>query len=232
MKPYGNTVLVVDGTEGFQFELARAFAVYGNHVIICSDDRQKLESVRNRLTRIRTYQARVSNRAQRTALFELLSHHHPNLNVLVNCEKLCSCLDQAGEPQSGSRGSHGTGSMANVVATEFLSYFGGKGNTAILNVCGASLGRSCPHTAKLQRMLQKTEVSVIEVVPPSRFSRLLGRLLVPSPASENRDVRSMVEALANGKPRVFGELDSRYLYKAACFFENWLPSRVPAAPRT
>src|SRR6516164_2472011 len=98
MKQYGNTMLVTDGAQGFQFELAKAFTLCGNNVIVCSGDREELESARNKLPQLRTYRARISDPAQRTALFELLSRHHPNLNVLVNSETLCSCLDRTGNP--------------------------------------------------------------------------------------------------------------------------------------
>jgi uncharacterized oxidoreductase len=231
MKQHGNTMLVTDGTEGFQFELAKAFVLSGNHVIVCSGDRAELESARNKLPQLRTYHARISDPAERTALFELLSRNHPNLNVLVNSETLCSCLDRTGNPAASGR--YGTGSLSNAVATEFLSYFGGKRNTAILNVCGASLARGCPHTGKLKSILRKTAVSVIEVVPPSRFSRLVSRLLAAvGGASENRDVEAIVKALAKGKARVLGEFDSRYLSKPASYLGTWFSSRLAfvAAP--
>jgi|SRR5271169_1461856 len=226
MKEYGNTVLVIDGTQGFQFELAKAFSLYGNTVIVSAAKRSDLDSAQKVLPLLKTYQANMANPAERTALFELLKRDHSDLNILVSGDTHCSCC-RPGKllttNAGGLRGERYAASVLNLVATEFLSYRGVKRNSAVLNVCGTRLDRSCRHTLQLQHALRHTPVRVIQVVSPSRLSRLITLLQAEfGNASRNRDANSIVRALPKGESRVLARFDSQYLHRFAAFFHQRL----------
>jgi uncharacterized oxidoreductase len=79
-----NTVLVTGGATGIGFALAERFLNAGNEVIICGRRQEKLQEVKEKYPQLHTYVCDVSVPADREELFTQVTKEFPNVNVLVN----------------------------------------------------------------------------------------------------------------------------------------------------
>jgi uncharacterized oxidoreductase len=84
MKIGGNTILITGGATGIGFSLAEAFVNAGNEVIICGRREEKLKEAKNKLPQIHTKRCDLSKDEERKLLYDWVSSHFKNINILVN----------------------------------------------------------------------------------------------------------------------------------------------------
>ena len=79
-----NTVLITGGATGIGFALAEQFLAANNNVIICGRRIEALQAAKEKLPRLQTRVADLSNADERKSLVEWTTENFPNLNILVN----------------------------------------------------------------------------------------------------------------------------------------------------
>jgi uncharacterized oxidoreductase len=84
MKTSGNTVLITGGSAGIGFEIAKLFAVKGNHVIITGRNKQRLEQAAAQLPQVTTVLSDVTGEKDVILLADRLRNEFPALNILIN----------------------------------------------------------------------------------------------------------------------------------------------------
>jgi uncharacterized oxidoreductase len=84
MKSGGNTILITGGATGIGFSLAEAFVNAGNEVLICGRREEKLKEAKNKLPQIHTKRCDLSRDEERKLLYEWVSSHFKDINILVN----------------------------------------------------------------------------------------------------------------------------------------------------
>jgi uncharacterized oxidoreductase len=84
MKLSGNTILITGGSAGIGLAFAQRFLDAGNKVIVCGRRESTLKKAKEKHPELITRVCDISKEPDRTALFEWVTEHHPEVNVLVN----------------------------------------------------------------------------------------------------------------------------------------------------
>jgi uncharacterized oxidoreductase len=84
MQITGNSVVITGGTSGIGFELAKAFVSYGNEVLVCGRNADRLVAAKARLPQLRTVVCDVATEAGRAALLAAAGECQREVNILVN----------------------------------------------------------------------------------------------------------------------------------------------------
>jgi uncharacterized oxidoreductase len=84
MKTNGNTILITGGSAGIGFEIAKAFSVKGNHVIITGRDEKRLANAASQLNNVTPIVSDISSKSDAEALVQRIRTEFPQLNVVVN----------------------------------------------------------------------------------------------------------------------------------------------------
>lgn len=79
-----NTVLITGGSSGIGLEMARQMNQQGHTVIICGRSDEKLSEANKMIPSIIPFQADVTNKSDRQALYEFIRKSHGNLDMLMN----------------------------------------------------------------------------------------------------------------------------------------------------
>lgn len=80
----GNTILITGGGSGIGLELALAFYKKNNTVIICGRNPQRLDSALLKMPKAHAYPCDVTSNEDVAELEQMISTHHPGLNILIN----------------------------------------------------------------------------------------------------------------------------------------------------
>ena len=80
----GNTILITGGGSGIGLAFTERFVEAGNTVIICGRRESKLQEAKEKFPEIITRVCDVTVEADRLELFEWVTTHYPEVNVLVN----------------------------------------------------------------------------------------------------------------------------------------------------
>ncbi|ATH94575.1 cytochrome C553 [Bacillus glycinifermentans] len=187
MELSGNTILITGGASGIGLAFAERFVRAGNTVIICGRREKKLEEAKQKYPDIITRVCDVTVEADRIALFEWVTEHHPQINVLVNNAGIQQRYDILKTDAKDNWAHYSKEIAVNLeaplhLAMLFAPYFAGKKtNTAIINVTSGlaftpmaiapiySSTKAALHsfTMSLRHQLSETAVQVIEVAPPA-----------------------------------------------------------------
>jgi uncharacterized oxidoreductase len=84
MKTTDNTILIMGGSAGIGFEIAKLFSEHGNHVIITGRNEERLQAAAAKLKNVTAINADVTNEASVNSLAESLEKDFPHLNILIN----------------------------------------------------------------------------------------------------------------------------------------------------
>jgi uncharacterized oxidoreductase len=180
----GNTVLITGGASGIGLALAERFLNAGNEVIVCGRRPEKLNEAKQRFPQLHTRVCDVAEEADRKSLLTWVTREFPAFNVLVN---------NAGIQQRVNllKPDHDWSCYHQEIAINlegpihltmlFVPHLVRKKNAAIINVSSGlaitpatwapiySATKAALHsfTMTLRLQLSKTNVEVVEVLPPA-----------------------------------------------------------------
>lgn len=84
MKLSDNTILITGGNAGIGLAFAERFIDAGNTVVVCGRREEALQQAKEKYPSLITYVSDLSVEAERVKLFEWVTAHYPEMNVLVN----------------------------------------------------------------------------------------------------------------------------------------------------
>jgi uncharacterized oxidoreductase len=184
MNTTGNTVLITGGATGIGLALAERFLNAGSEVIVCGRRAEKLQEAKQRLPKLHTRVCDVSKPADRQALFSWVTSEFPELNILVNnagIQQRVNLLNANQEwdyyQQEMAINLEGPIHLTML----FLPHLAQKEHAAIVNISSGlaitpaawvpiySATKAALHsfTITLRLQLAKTNVRVVEVLPPA-----------------------------------------------------------------
>jgi uncharacterized oxidoreductase len=183
MKSTNNKILIIGGSAGIGFEIAKLFST-DNKVIITGRNEERLQQAAAKLKNVTAIQSDVSDAADAEKLVKQLYAEHPDLNIVVNNAGKAFVYDLAAE------GADGFDKASQEMQTNFLSIvrlnekllplLRRQPSAAIVNVSSivafapgarlatyaASKAALHSYTQSLRFTLAKTNVKVFELMPP------------------------------------------------------------------
>lgn len=84
MKATNNSILLIGGSAGIGFEIAKLLTAKGNHVIITGRDEERLRQAAAQLTNVTAIQSDITRAADVDALIERIEKDFPSLNMVIN----------------------------------------------------------------------------------------------------------------------------------------------------
>lgn len=188
MRITNSKILVTGGATGIGFGLAERFIKDGNTVIICGRREKMLEEAAAKLPSLITRVCDLSVATERENLFNWISEHHPDLNILVNnagIQQRMSIADDNFYQKAKEE------MVINVEAPVHLIYLfqGLPSLKMIMNVTSGlafvplvetpvySATKAFFHsfTLSLRHLLAPKDIEVIEMVPPALNTDLGGK---------------------------------------------------------
>ncbi len=182
----GNTILITGGGSGIGFSFAERFMKTLNQVIICGRSADKLEEAKKKYPQIITRVCDVTVESERVNLFEWVTTHYPDVNVLVNNAGIQQRYHVLKTDAKDDWSYYNKEITANIeapmhLALLFAPYFQDKTYSAILNVTSGlaytpmaiapiySATKAALHSfsTSIRQQLAETSIEVIEVAPPA-----------------------------------------------------------------
>lgn len=186
MKLSGNTILITGGSSGIGFAFAERFIKAGNKVIVCGRRENALQNAKDKIPSLITRVNDLDVESERAALFDWVTAHYPEVNVLVNNagiqQRFHTLKADAKNDWSSYRKEITTNLEAPIhLSMLFAPFFATKEEAAIINVTSGlaftplaiapiySATKAALHsfTMSLRHQLSDTPVEVIEVAPPA-----------------------------------------------------------------
>lgn len=184
MNTTGNTVLITGGASGIGLALAERFLHAGNEVIVCGRREEKLKEAKQKYPTLHTRVCDVSDASDRESLFTWTTSEFPELNVLVNNAGIQQRINLLNADHDWSY--YGQEISVNLdgpihLSMLFLPHLVQKNHAAIINISSGlgitpatwvpiySATKAAMHsfTRTLRLQLSKTNVHVVEVLPPA-----------------------------------------------------------------
>lgn len=181
----GNTVLITGGTAGIGFGLAERLIRKGNTVIVCGRQEQKLQEAKDQLPGLITRISDVTSEKDRQSLFEWVTTHYPDVNVLVNNAGILRRFDLLQTDAANDWHYYGKEITSNMdgpihLSMMFAQPISKKRNGAIINITSGLAFTPDPYASiysatkaaihsfsiSLRYQLSETPVEVIEIAPP------------------------------------------------------------------
>jgi uncharacterized oxidoreductase len=194
MKSTNNKILIIGGSAGIGYEIAKLFST-DNKVIITGRNELRLQQAAAKLTNVVSVVSDVSDAADVEKLVKLLYAEHPDLNIVINNAGKAFVYDLAAD------GVDGFDKASQEMQTNFLSIvrlnekllplLRRQPSAAIVNVTSivaiapgarlatyaASKAALHSYTISLRHSLTGTTVKVVELLPPlvdTEFSTAIG----------------------------------------------------------
>lgn len=175
-----NTILITGGASGIGYEFAKQLCET-NTVIITGRNKQKLEKAKEELKNIHVFECDVSNPSQIKALYEIISHDFPELNILINNAGIMKKIDLQKESNYEILTEEITTNLNGTIfmSTLFLPLLKKQKQASIINITSAlgfvPLAASpiyCASKAALQSFtkslriqLKNTNINVYDIAP-------------------------------------------------------------------
>lgn len=227
MNKQENTVLITGGASGIGLALAERFLKAGCTVIVCGRREDKLREAKREHPGLYIRVCDVSIESERIELFQWATTEFPALNVLVNnagIQQQVDLLDASGEWSHYHQEIAANFEAPVHLAMLFVTHLKKQPRAAILNVSSGlaitpaawvpiySATKSALHafTISLRLQLAKTQVEVIEVLPPAVNTDLGGVGLHTFGAALNEFADSVFDDLDKGKQEIgYGGTEDR-----------------------
>jgi uncharacterized oxidoreductase len=215
MELANNTILITGGTSGIGLELAKELFQLGNTVIVTGRDKEKLDQVKSKYSKIHVFQSDVGDLKAIEALFSTVINEFPGLNILVN---------NAGEMRRINL--HDAGTTIYNIADEieinlsgpirmvqrFLPHLKKQKAAAIVNVTsglslipfpispvyGATKSGLRSYTKSLRVQLKDTNIKVFELVAPGAKTPLNDKFIGDVDYKALMDVEKLIAVAIKG----------------------------------
>lgn len=179
-----NTILVTGGASGIGLALAERFLHKGNEVIICGRREEKLQEAKERFPNLHIRVCDVSDKCERQSLAKWVTSEFPNLNVLVNnagIQQRVNLLDAPADwdyyQQEIAANQEAPIHLSMLLVPQLIL----KKNATIINITsglaftppawvpiyGATKAAMHSFTVSLRLQLEKSNINVVEVLPPA-----------------------------------------------------------------
>jgi uncharacterized oxidoreductase len=212
MKLSGNKILITGGASGIGLGLTERFTRENNTVIICGRRESVLKEVADKFPSVITRVCDLSVEAERIDLFNWISQHHSDLNVLVNnagIQQWINVTDTGFYEQAKKE------ITTNIEAPLHLTFLftGLKSLSTIINVTSGlsfvpltkvpvySATKAFFHsfTLSLKHLLKSRNIEVIEIIPPALNTDLGGKGLHDDAPPVSDFIESIFRQLQDGK---------------------------------
>src|SRR6202165_3587563 len=191
MKLRSNTILITGGASGIGYELTKQLTALGNTILITGRDQAKMDRAKAAFPNIHIFQSDVSDPKAIATLYEKITQHFPELNILINNAGIMRKInvhDKAGGLEDITREIEINLSGPIRMVKQFLPHLKTQSEAAIMNVSSALAFVPWPispiycatkaglhsFTASLRVQLKHTNVKVFELAPPATQTELLG----------------------------------------------------------
>lgn len=179
-----NTILITGGASGIGLALAERFLHGGNEVIICGRREEKLQEAKERFPNLHIRVCDVSDKCERQSLAKWVTSEFPDLNVLVNnagIQQRVNLLDAAADwdyyQQEIAANQEAPIHLSMLLIPQLIL----KKNATIINITsglaftppawvpiyGATKAAMHSFTVSLRLQLEKSNINVVEVLPPA-----------------------------------------------------------------
>lgn len=215
MQISNNKILITGGASGIGFGLAERFIQENNTVIICGRRESALKEAAEKYPSIITKVSDVSVESERIELFNWISEHHSDLNVLVNNAGIQNWMSLSDDDFVKRAKEEIT---INIEAPIHLTslFITLKSLTAIMNVTSGlsfvpftktpvySATKAFFHSwsLSLRYLLQSKNIEVIELIPPALNTDLGGKGLHDHAPPVSDFIKSVFEQLSEGKTEI------------------------------
>jgi uncharacterized oxidoreductase len=222
MQLANNKILITGGASGIGLGLTERFIREKNTVIICGRRESALKEVSDRIPSVITKVCDLSVEAERVELYEWISHHHSDLNVLVNNAGIQHWMNL---PDSDfyQRAKHEITTNIEAPLHLMLLFMKMKSLHTIINVTSAlgfvpftkvpvySATKAFLHsfTLSARHLLKDKDINVIEIIPPALNTDLGGKGLHDAFPPVADFIQEIFEQLKEGKTELtFGFSDA------------------------
>ena len=187
MELKNNKILITGGASGIGLGLTERFIKENNTVIVCGRRESVLKEVSAKFPSVITKVCDLSNETEREGLYNWISEHHPDLNVLVNNAGIQQWMDVS-DPDFFKRAQEEI--KTNIEAPLHLTslFIQLSSLKTIMNVTSglsfAPLARVAVYSASkaffrsftlsLRHLLKSKNIEVIEIIPPALNTDLGG----------------------------------------------------------
>ncbi len=212
MKLANNKILITGGASGIGLGLTKRFLEENNTVIICGRRAEVLIEVADKYPSVITKECDLSVETERLALYEWVSEHHSDLNVLVNNAGIQNWMNVT-DTDFYLRAK--VEIATNIEAPLHLSslFINLPSLTTIINVTSGlsfvplakvpvySASKAFFHsfTLSLQYLLKSKGIEVIEIIPPALNTDLGGKGLHDEAPPVSAFIEAIFSQLKEGK---------------------------------
>jgi uncharacterized oxidoreductase len=212
MKLFGNKILITGGATGIGLGLTERFLKENNTVIICGRRRKVLKEVEDRFPGVITKTCDLSMETDRLELYDWVSRHHKDLNVLVNNAGIQNWMNISDEEFYNKANEE---IAINVMAPVHLAAMFTHLNSldTIINVTSglafvpiSKVSIYCAtkaflrsFTLSLRHHLKSTKIEVIEMIPPALNTDLGGKGIHDTYPPVSEFVESVFRQMKEGK---------------------------------
>lgn len=212
MKLSNNKILVTGGASGIGLGLTERFIQENNTVIICGRREATLQEVKDKFPSVITKVCDLSLEADRFELYNWVSEHHPDLNVLVNNAGIQNWMNISDSDfYSKSINEININVVAPIhLTTKFINL---KKLDTIINVTSglafvqlskvpvycATKASLHSFTLSLRHMLKAKNIEVIEMIPPALNTDLGGKGLHDGQPHVSDFINAVFQQMKEGK---------------------------------
>lgn len=212
MKLSNNKILVTGGASGIGLGLTERFIQENNTVIICGRREATLQEVKDKFPSVITKVCDLSLEADRFELYNWVSEHHPDLNVLVNNAGIQNWMNISDSDfYSKSINEININVLAPIhLTTQFINL---NNLDTIINVTSglafvqlsqvpvycATKASLHSFTLSLRHMLKNKNIEVIEMIPPALNTDLGGKGLHDGQPPVSDFINAVFQQMKEGK---------------------------------
>lgn len=218
-----NKILITGGASGIGLGLTERFVQEGNTVIICGRRESALQEVADKLQGVIPKVTDLSNEEERTELYNWITAHHPDTNVLVNNAGIQQWMDitdvdfyqkaKAEVTTNIEAPLHLTALFLQLPSlTTILNVTSGLSFAPFTKVPVYSATKAFFHsfTLSARHLLKQKNVEVIELIPPALNTDLGGKGLHNAAPPVSEFVEAVFAQLQEGKAEItFGTSEHR-----------------------
>jgi uncharacterized oxidoreductase len=215
MQLSNNKILITGGASGIGLGLTERFIRENNTLIICGRRESALKEVADKFPAVITRVCDLSVERERVELFEWVSQHHPELNVLINnagIQQWMAITDDnfferaRQEISTNIEGPvHLTALFSNLKSLNtIINITSGLAFVPLTKVPVYSATKAFFHsfTASARQLLKAKNIEVIEIIPPALNTDLGGKGLHDTQPPVSDFIEAVFQQLAEGKAEI------------------------------